>query len=99
VASELIPPGLRAVDEPTISEMLRDLQSDVQRLLDRQEQYVTKEILGLKLESLAKDQADLEKAQAADRERITAMSRWLWSGVVAPVIVGIILYVLIGKTP
>jgi cytochrome c-type biogenesis protein CcmH/NrfG len=80
------------MDEPTVPEMLRALQADVHRILAIQEQYVTKEIMDLRLEALTKDQAE-------DRARLDAMSRWLWSGVVAPVIVGIILYVLLGKGP
>jgi cytochrome c-type biogenesis protein CcmH/NrfG len=80
------------MDEPTIGERLRDLQSDVQRLLSNQEQYVTKEIMELKLAAILKEQAET-------KERLTTVHRWLWSGVVAPVIVGIILYVLIGKQP
>lgn len=80
------------MDEPTLAEMIRALQSDVTRMRSEQSLYVTKEIMDLKLEGLAKDQAE-------DRARLDAMSRWLWSGVVAPVIVGIILYVLLGKSP
>jgi len=87
------------MDEPTLAEEVRLLRRDVHALVEAQREYVTREILGLKLEALAKEQDDLAKDVAADRERITAMSRWLWSGVVAPVIVGIILYVLIGKQP
>jgi hypothetical protein len=87
------------MDEPTLAEEVRLLRRDVHALVEAQREYVTREILGLKLEALAKEQDDLAKDVAADRERITAMSRWLWSGVVAPVIVGIILYVLIGKGP
>lgn len=80
------------MDEPTLAEMIRALQADVTRMRAEQSLYVTKEIMDLKLESLSKDQAE-------DRARLDAMSRWLWSGVVAPVIVGIILYVLLGKSP
>jgi hypothetical protein len=80
------------MDEPTLAEMIRALQSDVTRMRAEQSLYVTKEIMDLKLEAISKDQAE-------DRARLDAMSRWLWSGVVAPVIVGIILYVLIGKGP
>lgn len=87
------------MDEPTLAEEVRRLGDEVRRLADGQAAYVTKEIMELKLQAVVKDQEDLEKAQAADRERLAAMSRWLWSGVVAPVIVGIILYVLLGKTP
>lgn len=80
------------MDEPTLAEEVRLLRRDVHALLEAQRQYVTKEIMDLKLEALSKDQAE-------DRARLDAMSRWLWSGVVAPVIVGIILYVLLGKGP
>ena len=80
------------MDEPTLAEEVRRLADHVRRLLEEQQKYVTTEIMDLKLDALAKDQAE-------DRARLDAMSRWLWSGVVAPVIVGIILYVLLGKTP
>jgi cytochrome c-type biogenesis protein CcmH/NrfG len=80
------------MDEPTLAEEVRRLGDHVRRLVEVQQTYVTKEIMDLKLDSLAKDQAE-------DRARLDAMSRWLWSGVVAPVIVGIILYVLLGKGP
>jgi hypothetical protein len=87
------------MDEPTLAEMIRALQADVTRMRAEQSLYVTKEIMDLKLVALEKDHADLEAAVAADKARLDAMSRWLWSGVVAPVIVGIILYVLLGKSP
>jgi len=87
------------MDEPTLAEMIRALQADVTRMRAEQSMYVTKEIMDLKLAALEKDHADLETAVAADKARLDAMSRWLWSGVVAPVIVGIILYVLLGKSP
>jgi len=80
------------MDEPTLAEMIRALQSDVSRMLAAQERYVTKEIMDLRLEKLAENQAE-------DRARLDTMSRWVWSAVVGPVIVGIILYLLIGKTP
>jgi hypothetical protein len=80
------------MDEPTLAEMIRALQADVTRMRSEQSMYVTKEIMDLKLGAISKDQAE-------DRARLDAMSRWLWSGVVAPVIVGVILYVLLGKSP
>jgi hypothetical protein len=80
------------MDEPTLAEMIRALQADVSRMLAAQERYVTKEIMDLRLEKLAENQAE-------DRARLDTMSRWVWSAVVGPVIVGIILYLLIGKTP
>ena len=91
------------MDEPTLAEEVRRLADEVRRLIGAQERYVTKEIMDLKLEALTKDHQDLEVSVAADRAaakaRLDTISRWLWSGVAAPVIVGIILYVLIGKTP
>lgn len=78
------------MDEPTIAELLRSVQGDVHRMMAAQEQYVTREILELKLGALTKDQAE-------DRARLDNMSRWLWSAVVGPVIVGVILYFLLGK--
>lgn len=91
------------MDEPTIAEMIRALQADVTRMVGAQERYVTKEIMDLKLEALTKDHNDLEEAvkadQAATAAKVAAIHRWVWSAVVAPVIVGIILYLLIGKTP
>lgn len=87
------------MDEPTLAEMIRSLQADVSRMCAEQSLYVTKEIMSLKLEALAKEQADLAKELEIDRARIAAIHRWLWSGVAAPVIVGIILFVLLGKSP
>lgn len=80
------------MDEPTLAEMIRALQSDVTRMVAVQERYVTKEILELKLDKLAENQAE-------DRARLDTLSRWVWSAVIGPVIVGLILYLLIGKTP
>lgn len=72
--------------------MLRALQADVRRLLDREASYVTKEILDLRLDALSKDQAE-------DRARLDSMSRWFWSAIVGPVIVGVVLYFLLGSKP
>lgn len=80
------------MDEPTLAEMIRALQADVSRMVAAQERYVTKEIMDLRLEKIAENQAE-------DRARLDTMSRWVWSAVVGPVIVGLILYLLIGKTP
>lgn len=87
------------MDEPTLAEEVRRLADRVQNLVDVQQHYVTKEILELKLQALAKDQEDLEKAVADDRARVATLKNWVWSAVVAPVIVGLILYAVIGKTP
>lgn len=73
-------------------EMLRALQRDVHSMRLAQEQYVTREILNLRLDALAKDQAE-------DRARLDNMSRIIWSAFLGPVIVGVILYFLIGGKP
>lgn len=80
------------MDEPTLGELLRDLQADVQTLLSRQQDYVTKEILELRLQAVTKEQAE-------QKARLDALKNWVWSAVAGPVIVGFILYLLIGKTP
>lgn len=87
------------MDEPTIPERLRDLQADVSRILANLDRYVTqeqraadKELVELKIAALAKE---AEREQA----RVATLKNLVWSAVVAPVIVGIILYLLIGKTP
>lgn len=86
------------MDEPTLAEEVRRLADEVRRLADAQQQYVTREILELKLAGVLKDQADQARALEAQTERLTHLSRTVWSAVVAPVIVGIILYVLLGKS-
>jgi hypothetical protein len=86
------------VDQPTLAEEVRRLADEVRRLADAQQTYVTREILELKLAGVLKDQEDLERAHAAQAERLTHLSRTVWSAVVAPVIVGIFLYVLLGKS-
>jgi len=80
------------VDEPTLAEMIRALQSDVSRLLSTQERYVTKEIMDLRLEKLTENQAE-------DRARLDNISRIVWSAFLGPVIVGIVLYFALGKGP
>ena len=87
------------MDEPTLAEEVRRLADRVQSLVDAQAQYVTKEILELKLQAVVKDHEDLEKLVTDDRARIDRLKNWIWTAVVAPVIVGLILYLLIGKTP
>lgn len=79
-----------SVEEPTLAEEVRRLSDHVQRLVDVQQTYVTREILDLRLEALAKDQAE-------DRARLDALGRWVFTAVLGPVIVGVILYLLVGK--
>lgn len=79
------------MEEPTLAEEVRALRGDVQRLVSGQRDYVTKEIMDLKFEALAKDQME-------DRARLDALSRWLFTAVLGPAIVGVILYVVLGRT-
>lgn len=80
------------MEEPTLAEEVRRLSEHVQRLVDVQQTYVTKEILDLRLDAVIKDQAE-------DRARLDKLSNWAWTVIVGPVIVGLLLYVLIGKAP
>lgn len=80
------------MDEPTLAEEVRRLSDEVRRLVDNQRSYVTKEIMDLRMDALQKDQME-------DRARLDAMSRWVFTAVLGPVIVGVILYLLIGKSP
>lgn len=80
------------MEEPTLAEEVRRLSDEVRRLVDVQRSYVTKEIMDLRLDALQKDQQE-------DRARLDAMSRWVFTAVLGPVIVGVILYLLVGKTP
>lgn len=80
------------MDEPTLAEEVRRLSDHVQRLVDVQQTYVTREILDLRLEALAKDQAE-------DRARLDKLANWAWTGILGPAIVGVILFLVLGKAP
>ncbi len=87
------------MEEPTVWEVLRAIQADVQRMVRDQELYVTqeqrnsdKENMGLRLEAIVKDQAE-------DRARIDNLTRGAWTALIAPVIVGVVLYFLLGGKP
>ncbi|MEU7010380.1 hypothetical protein [Streptomyces sp. NPDC046332] len=87
------------VDEPTFGEILRDVQADVRRLVQDQAMYVTqeqrasdKEIAQLRHDALAKDQAE-------DRDRLDRLTRNFWTTLVAPILVGVVLYFLLGGKP
>ena len=82
------------MDEPTLAEEVRRLADEVRRLADAQQTYVTKEILELRLTAAARDLQAVKEDQMEDRARLDAMSRWVWTAVLGPAIVGIILYVV-----
>ena len=87
------------LDEPTVGELLRDIQAEVRAMAVRQELYVTQEqrISDQKVYDLKF--AALEKERAEDRARMTRLSQLVWSSIIGPVIVGVILYALLGKGP
>lgn len=87
------------MDEPTISELLRDLQVDVSRILAQMDRYVTQEQRAADLKVAELELAAVSRQVAAQQARTEAMRTWVWTAVVAPVIVGIILYIVIGKAP
>lgn len=84
------------MDEPTVWEALRAIQAGVSRMEAAQALYVTQEqresdktIMDLRLEALSKDQAE-------DRARIDRLTQGAWTVLIAPVIVGVVLYFLLG---
>lgn len=84
------------MEEPTQWEILRSLQRDVAQWISDRAMYVTqeqrasdKENQDLKYQALAKDQQE-------DRERIDKLTRNAWTGIVAPLIVGVVLYFILG---
>lgn len=87
------------MDEPTIPERLRDLQADVSRILGAMDRFVTQEQRAADKELAEYKLAETNKVIAAQQARTEHLRNWVWTAVVAPVIVGLILYLLIGKTP
>ncbi|MFD3535226.1 hypothetical protein [Streptomyces sp. NPDC058664] len=51
------------IDEPTLGELLRDVQSDVRAIRDAQNSYLTKEIYDAKQEALVRRVAALEESR------------------------------------
>ncbi|MDF2711086.1 MAG: hypothetical protein K0R62_6738 [Nonomuraea muscovyensis] len=51
------------IDEPTLGELLRDVQSDVRAIRDAQTSYLTKEIYDAKQEALVRRVAALEESR------------------------------------
>lgn len=87
------------MDEPTLAEMIRDVQSDVSRILSQMDRFVTQEQRTADKELAEYRLRAINETLAQDKARIDRLKNWVWTAVVAPVIVGLILYLLIGKTP
>lgn len=77
------------MDEPTIPELIRDVQASLVRIESALVTYVTKEVHDLRQAALEKRVADLE-------ERDKSKGRLLWSALVLPVTVGIVLFLIQG---
>lgn len=76
-----------ALDEPTVGELIRDIQGDLRRLADGQDKLVTK----AEFDSHVKD---AEKRLGALEARAAKMVQWAVSGVVAPLLVILVAYAL-----
>lgn len=77
------------MEEPTIPELIRDVQASLVRIENTLVTYVTREVHDLKHEALVKRVADLE-------ERDRSKGRLLWSALILPVTVGIVLFLIQG---
>lgn len=75
------------LDEPTIGEIVRDIQQDVRKLVDDQQKYVTREVYDLQREAQERRLAALEE-QDKDRKRLIA------SAFVLPLLVVLVAYAL-----
>lgn len=93
-------------EDSALAAEIRHMRADVQRLIDQQVLYVTQEqrtadarIFELRLAAEATARGEVAKDLADATARMAAMSRWVWSAVIGPVIVGVVLYFLIGGKP
>ena len=75
------------MDEPTLGEIIRDIQANVQTLLDNQDKYVTKELYLLEQAATKKRLDDLEEK---DKARV----RMLASTLVLPLLVILLAYAM-----
>lgn len=73
------------LDEPTLGEIIRDIQADLRRLADGQDALVTK----AEFEAHVKDAEKRLGALEAKAERFT---QWAISSVVAPLVVILVAY-------
>lgn len=81
---------------PTVWELLRDVQADVRKLLSDQALYVTQEQRASDKELSELKLTKLTEQQAETRARLDRLATGAWTALVAPVIVGVVLYFLLG---
>lgn len=75
------------LDEPTIGEIVRDIQQDVRKLVEDQQKYVTREVYDLHRDAQERRVAALEEKDK-DRKRLIA------SAFVLPLLVILVAYAL-----
>lgn len=78
------------LEEPSLSELIRDLQADVRQLLAIQERLVSRETFDAHKELVEKRLTALEEGRKA------AM-RLAVSGVILPILVALVVYLMTGK--
>ncbi len=78
------------LEEPSLSELIRDLQSDVRQLIAVQDRLVTREAFDAYRALTDKRITDLEE------RRKTAVGL-AWSGAILPILVALVVYLLTGK--
>lgn len=86
------------MDDPTPSvwEILRDVQADVRKILTDQALYVTQEQRASDKALTDLRMANLEEDQKETKARLDRLASGAWTALVAPVIVGVVLYFLLG---
>lgn len=87
------------MDEPTVAEELRALRRDVQTLITSQSLYVTQEQRTSDAKIFELQLAAVSGKLIEDRARIDRLVQWFWTALVGPVIVGVVLYFLLGGKP
>ena len=77
------------MDEPTIPELIRELRASQIRIESALATYITREVHDLRQGALEKRVTDLE-------EKSRGTSRLVWSALVLPVTVGLVLFLIQG---
>ena len=85
--------------EPTVWELLRDVQEKHQEILRRMDTVVTQEQLAAYRELNDLKLSNMEAAHTETKNRLNRLTQGAWTAVVAPVIVGVVLYFLLGGKP
>lgn len=84
------------MEEPTVWESLRSIQAALNRMENAQALSVTQEQRKSDRDIQALELANLAKDQAEDRARIDKLTQGAWTVLIAPIIVGVVLYFLLG---